>query len=57
MPAWQLRVLGEISLRHDDAAFTLERKTAALLTYLALEGPSSRSRLAGQVPEAARDLT
>lgn len=47
MPAWQLRVLGEISLRHDGAAFTLERKTAALLTYLALEGPTSRSKLAG----------
>lgn len=47
MPAWQLHVLGESTLRHESAAFTLERKTAALLTYLALEGPSSRSRLAG----------
>lgn len=47
MTTWQLRVLGEVCLEGEGKRLALERKTAALLTYLALEGQASRSRLAG----------
>ncbi|HEX7021640.1 MAG TPA: BTAD domain-containing putative transcriptional regulator, partial [Trueperaceae bacterium] len=56
MSAWQLKVLGDGALVRDGVRLELERKTAALLTYLALDGASSRSRLAGllwpESPEA-----
>lgn len=47
MPTWQLEVLGRSCLRGADRSFAPERKTAALLTYLALEGTMPRSKLAG----------
>ena len=47
MAGWRLRVLGEVSLEGEGAQLALERKTAALLAYLALEGAASRSKLAG----------
>lgn len=44
---WQFQVVGNVRLH--DAQHTLEpeRRTAAVLTYLALEGQTSRSKLAG----------
>lgn len=52
---WRLRLLGEVALEGEGVRGSLERKTAALLAYVALEGPSPRSRLAGllwpDVPE------
>lgn len=47
MSAVQLDVVGKNVLRVGNKAFVPERKTAALLTYLALEGPTTRSRIAG----------
>jgi predicted ATPase/DNA-binding SARP family transcriptional activator len=47
MPSWSLRVLGEITLISSHKVFRPERKTAAILTYLGIEGRSSRSKLAG----------
>ncbi|WP_051303888.1 BTAD domain-containing putative transcriptional regulator, partial [Calidithermus chliarophilus] len=48
MTPWQLRVLGTPHLhRAGQPPVPLERKPAALLAYLALEGPTPRSRLAG----------
>jgi DNA-binding SARP family transcriptional activator len=47
MAAWRLRVLGEVALEGEGARLALERKTAALLAYLALEGAAPRSKLAG----------
>lgn len=47
MQAWELRVLGRPSLVGQGRALPLERKPAAMLAYLALEGPTPRSRLAG----------
>ncbi|MEX2536288.1 MAG: BTAD domain-containing putative transcriptional regulator [Trueperaceae bacterium] len=44
---WQLRVLGEASLERAGRRVVPERKTAALLAVLALEGAAGRSRLAG----------
>jgi DNA-binding SARP family transcriptional activator len=38
--------MGQITLESGDRSFVPERKTAALLTYLALEGPTTRLRLA-----------
>ncbi|WP_018466983.1 ATP-binding protein [Calidithermus timidus] len=45
--AWELRLLGPPSLIGQGRTLLLERKPAALLAYLALEGPTPRSRLAG----------
>ena len=46
--AWQLRLLGGAGLEQEGRRpVALDRKTAALLAYLALEGPTSRSKLAG----------
>ena len=36
-------------MRSGEKTFSPERKTAAILTYLALEGPTPRSRLAGLI--------
>jgi DNA-binding SARP family transcriptional activator len=47
MAAWRLRVLGEVALEGEGGRLALERKTAALLAYLALEGAAPRSKLAG----------
>ncbi|MGL4611623.1 MAG: BTAD domain-containing putative transcriptional regulator, partial [Trueperaceae bacterium] len=47
MAPWHLEVLGKAALTSADKTFHLERKTAALLTYVALEGPTPRSKLAG----------
>jgi DNA-binding SARP family transcriptional activator/predicted ATPase len=45
--SWQLKVLGEASLVRGTTLLRPERKTVGLLSYLALEGPTSRSKLAG----------
>jgi DNA-binding SARP family transcriptional activator len=45
--AQRYRVLGANLLQLQDRTLTPERKTAAVLTYLALEGPTTRSKLAG----------
>src|SRR5690606_4200408 len=47
MTGWYLRTLGRPRLEREGLERDLERKTAALLTYLACEGPTPRSRLAG----------
>lgn len=47
MALWQLQVLGSVSLERDERIVTPDRKSAAILSYLALEGPTSRSKLAG----------
>ncbi|WP_036218288.1 AfsR/SARP family transcriptional regulator, partial [Calidithermus chliarophilus] len=44
---WSLRLLGQPSLTGQGRTAGLERKPAALLAYLALEGPTRRTRLAG----------
>ncbi|AKU92590.1 BTAD domain-containing putative transcriptional regulator [Vulgatibacter incomptus] len=45
---WRLQLLRQARLYGPDgASVELDRKTAALLAYLSLEGPSSRSRIAG----------
>jgi DNA-binding SARP family transcriptional activator len=53
---WQLVLLGHGQLTCDGAVVRLERKTAALFAYLALEGPTSRSKLAGLLwPDSSED--
>jgi len=47
MSTWQLEVLGKARFCSGARTLTPERKMAALLTYLALEGPTPRSKLAG----------
>lgn len=44
---WRAALLGRAQLLGPGPALDLERKAAALLAYLALEGPTSRARLAG----------
>jgi DNA-binding SARP family transcriptional activator/Tfp pilus assembly protein PilF len=44
---WQLKVLGEASLIDGAKVLRPERKTVGVLTYLALEGTTTRSKLAG----------
>jgi len=45
---WGIHVLGVPDLRRgDDAPLPLERKAAALLAYVAIEGPTPRATLAG----------
>uniref|UniRef100_UPI00272C629A AfsR/SARP family transcriptional regulator n=1 Tax=Myxococcus sp. AB025B TaxID=2562794 RepID=UPI00272C629A len=46
-PVFHLALLGEARLRHGGAHLPLERRTAAVLTWLALEGPHPKYRLAG----------
>jgi DNA-binding SARP family transcriptional activator len=46
---WDLEILGRGQLNRDGQVVPLERKTAALFAYLALEGPTSRSKLAGML--------
>ena len=54
--SWQLRVLGEAVLEGPGIRFVPERKTAALLAFLALEGSANRSRLAGFLwPESGEE--
>ncbi len=45
--SWQLQVLGAASLSGADKTLHPERKTMGVLSYLALEGATSRSKLAG----------
>ncbi len=45
--SWRLEVMGVPRLTGAHGSWTLERKTAGLLTFLALEGEATRSRLAG----------
>lgn len=52
-----LRVLGEAALAADQTVLRLERKTAALLTFLALEGATPRSRLAGLLWPSSSETT
>lgn len=53
MASWTLKVLGANALTStgregaDGQGYCPDRKTAGVLTYLALEGPASRRRLAG----------
>jgi DNA-binding SARP family transcriptional activator len=44
---WRLEVLGTAALEGDGKILHPERKTVALLTYLALEGATPRSKIAG----------
>ncbi|PZA05799.1 MULTISPECIES: BTAD domain-containing putative transcriptional regulator [unclassified Meiothermus] len=43
---WTLKILGSCALVSPTKTLNLERKPAALLAYLALEGPTPRARLA-----------
>jgi DNA-binding SARP family transcriptional activator len=53
VPEWLFAALSGGALRGAERSWTPERKSAALLAYLALEGPTARSRLAGLLwPEA-----
>jgi DNA-binding SARP family transcriptional activator len=45
--SWQFQVVGDIRLDDGNRQLKPERRTAAVLTYLVLEGPTSRSKLAG----------
>jgi DNA-binding SARP family transcriptional activator len=47
MTSWQLNVLGNVVFTREDKTFQPDRMSAAILTYLALEGPTPRSKLAG----------
>lgn len=56
MVGWHLNLLGETRLVAQGAQQRLERKTAALLGYLALQGPTPRSTLAGMLwPESGEE--
>lgn len=60
MAVWRLEVLGEARLIGPDASLPLHRRAAAVLAYLALEGPTPKYRLAGMLwpdsgEEAARN--
>jgi predicted ATPase/DNA-binding SARP family transcriptional activator len=57
LPAWQLTLLGTARLERGEKAQVLERLSAALLAYLALEGSTPRSSLAGLLwPDRAEDV-
>jgi DNA-binding SARP family transcriptional activator len=47
MTSWQLSVLGNVTFTRQDKTVQPDRMSAAILTYLALEGPTPRSKLAG----------
>ncbi len=54
--AWGLALMGRGHLTRDGAIVPLERKTAALFAYLALEGPTARSKIAGLLwPDSSED--
>jgi DNA-binding SARP family transcriptional activator/Tfp pilus assembly protein PilF len=55
--SWQLNVLGEASLVNSEKVLRPERKTIGVLTYLALEGPTSRSKLAGLLWSDSEEAT
>lgn len=55
--ARRLLLLGGASLVGPRAIPRLEKKTAALVTYLALEGPTSRSRIAGLLWPESKEST
>ncbi len=55
--SWQLKVLGKASLVGEEKTLRLERKTVAVLTYLALEGATSRSKLAGLLWSDSEEAT
>lgn len=57
MTSWQLQVLGNVKLERDGQVVTPDRKSAAILSYLALNGPTSRSRLAGLLWPDALEAT
>ena len=44
---WRLELIGNANLQGANIALKLERKTAGVLAYLALEGETTRSKLAG----------
>jgi DNA-binding SARP family transcriptional activator len=47
---WRIRLLGETCLEREDGRLEkLERRGAVLVAYLALEGPTSRAKLAGML--------
>ena len=46
-PVWRLVVLGTAQLEYGTRIHLLERKTAAVLTYLGLEGQASGETFAG----------
>ena len=47
---WRVRLLGEACLEREDGTLEkLERRGAVVVAYLALEGPTSRARLAGML--------
>jgi DNA-binding SARP family transcriptional activator len=58
--AWRLELLGRAQLLHEGQTLEpLERRAALMFAYLALEGPTSRAKLAGLIwaestDEAAR---
>lgn len=45
-PIWHLRLLGSPALTGEPDPVPLDRKLSAVLAYLALEGPTSRARMA-----------
>ncbi len=47
LASWRLELLGKAGLYAQNQSLKLERKTAGLLAYLALEGETSHSKLAG----------
>ncbi len=47
VPVWTLEVIGPPRLLGPAGPRRIDRRSAALLTYLALEGPQPRSRIAG----------
>lgn len=53
----RLLLLGGASLSARGATARLEKKTAALVAYLSLEGPTGRSRLAGLLWPESREAT
>jgi DNA-binding SARP family transcriptional activator len=53
VPEWFLAALSGGALRAAERSWVPERKSAALLVYLALEGPTARYRLAGLLWPAA----
>ncbi|MCP3104006.1 AAA family ATPase [Myxococcus sp. K15C18031901] len=54
---FRLELLGEARLRSDSAYLTLERRTAAVLAWLALEGPHPKYRLAGLLWAESSEVT
>lgn len=56
-PAWTLAVIGPPRLVGPAGPRRIDRRTATLLTYLALEGPQPRTRLAGLLWPETREAT